>query len=185
MHESAPDSCAVVLDGCKPRKNYEGQQPRSRSSRKVLLRRDWLAVSASVLVFTASLVFQGEARWIVAPINFVSASPYYLVLMRVGLVSSVLTLIVVTVLRIPRSLPDFRLVLQLWLRRHYPHRRARTLRLPDILGGNPVLTCRASKTDGLPRGLTRIIRVPQADRSSATIPFNSFNASVHLWHMGQ
>ena len=65
---------------------------------RVLLRRDWLAVLASVLVFAANLVSQGEARWIVAPIHFVSVSLYFLVLMRVGLVSSALAMIVVTVL---------------------------------------------------------------------------------------
>jgi hypothetical protein len=65
---------------------------------RVLLRRDWLAVLASVLVFTAILVLPGEARWIVAPIHFVSLVLYFLVLMRVGLVSSVLGTIVIYVL---------------------------------------------------------------------------------------
>jgi Protein kinase domain len=65
---------------------------------RVLLRRDWLAAIASILIFTATQVFQAESRWIVLPILFLSFALYFFVLMRVGLVSSIVAIIAVVAL---------------------------------------------------------------------------------------
>jgi hypothetical protein len=65
---------------------------------RVLLRRDWLAVLAVVLVFTAGQASTAEARWIVFPIYFLSFVLYFVVLIRVGLVSGALAITVINVL---------------------------------------------------------------------------------------